>query len=472
MFRKRALEQLQSPEQLDQLLQVVSRRSWIPLATVGFGLVLALAWSIFGQIPISVEGNGILVYPRQVVSFQAPASGQLVALEVQVGSLVEKGDVMGRINQPELAQRLDQERVRLAEIRARNDEMTSLRTRRADLQIEAIERKRRLLEARIESSTRMAEAQKSKNERYITNQRQKIERLKGASQALGVALNQRLESYQQLRREGLSSDDALLQARQSFIDNQVRAAELELQIQEIELKQIDAENKYLERMDAVADLRFQLQELDIRLAEIKQQQVESSSDSALEIQELERNIARLEEELKTKGQVVSEYSGRILEVTGAAGQYVVAGQRLGAIEAENPAGQLVAAAYFDVADGKKINPDMHVRVTPATVSRERYGSIRAVVEGVSRFPVTTDAVTNVVGNAEVARMLTGGGGKIEVFSNLARNPDTPTGFQWTSGEGPRTSITAGTTVQARVTVEYRRPITFAIPILRHWSGID
>src|SRR5438132_6151705 len=58
IFRQQALEHLSTPEQLDQLLQVVNRKSWIPLATVAALLLLSLVWSISGEIPITADGLG------------------------------------------------------------------------------------------------------------------------------------------------------------------------------------------------------------------------------------------------------------------------------------------------------------------------------------------------------------------------------------------------------------------------------
>ncbi|MEB3358647.1 MAG: hypothetical protein VKK04_18115 [Synechococcales bacterium] len=63
LFRKESLERLSSPEQLDQLMQVVNPRSWIPLGALGGLLALGLVWSVFGRIPITVIGHGRLVYP-------------------------------------------------------------------------------------------------------------------------------------------------------------------------------------------------------------------------------------------------------------------------------------------------------------------------------------------------------------------------------------------------------------------------
>lgn len=73
IFRQESLERLSSPEQLDQLMQVVNAKSWIPLATVGSLVALAVIWSIFGRIPITATGKGTLVHPD-------PASKQLVNL--------------------------------------------------------------------------------------------------------------------------------------------------------------------------------------------------------------------------------------------------------------------------------------------------------------------------------------------------------------------------------------------------------
>jgi hypothetical protein len=63
IFRKESLERLSSPEQLDQLMQVVSPRSWLPLTALGCLVGFALLWSIFGRIPITATGQGVAVHP-------------------------------------------------------------------------------------------------------------------------------------------------------------------------------------------------------------------------------------------------------------------------------------------------------------------------------------------------------------------------------------------------------------------------
>ena len=58
LFRKKALEHISSPEQLDTLLEVLPRRSWLPLLVLGLAICGVLVWSVVGQIPIDVEAEG------------------------------------------------------------------------------------------------------------------------------------------------------------------------------------------------------------------------------------------------------------------------------------------------------------------------------------------------------------------------------------------------------------------------------
>ena len=470
MFQDKALEQLSSPEQLDQLMEVVNRRSWLPLWTIAGLIGAALIWSLFGQIPVTVEGTALLVHPRQIVSFQMPAAGQIVALNVKVGDLVERGQILAAINQPALEQNLALERQRLAELERRNLQVLPLRNQRTGLEKQSIERERALLAQRIEATGLTAEAQREKNASYFVQQRQGLENLIAVKQTMDETLRIRYEGYQTLREEGLVSDEAVLNVRQNYIDNQVQIADLGLQVNQSELSELQADEKYQQQMELVADLEFQLRGLEIRAAEIDQSRLESDSDTQLELQDVRGSIARYEEELRTSSRIVSEYSGRILEVTAAVGQIVSAGQRLGSMEAEDPDGKLVAVAYFEIADGKKIVPGMNVRVSPVTVERERYGNMVGTVASVSPFPVTTEAITNVVGNAEIAQTLAAGGIKIEVFCDLEVDTNSPTGYRWTSGAGPDTDVSAGTTGSVRATIEYLRPISLVIPIMRRWSG--
>ena len=123
-------------------------------------------------------------------------------------------------------------------------------------------------------------------------------------------------------------------------------------------------------------------------------------------------------------------------------------------------------------DGKKIQPGMKVEITPATVQRERFGSIVAVVNDVSPFPVTQEGVARIVGHAAIAQNLTEKGAQIQVSTQLQQDPSTFSGLRWSSSRGPQLKVSSGTTATVQVTIEERAPISFVLPIFSSWTGTN
>lgn len=73
LFRQEALERLSSPERLDELMHLVTFKSWLPLGTLGLFLGLGLLWSFLGRVPVTTSGRGVFVQ-------QSDDSPELVAL--------------------------------------------------------------------------------------------------------------------------------------------------------------------------------------------------------------------------------------------------------------------------------------------------------------------------------------------------------------------------------------------------------
>jgi HlyD family secretion protein len=320
---------------------------------------------------------------------------------------------MGEISQPALQQLLEQERARLVQQKERVSNVGVVRNRSNEVELDGIAR-----------------------------QRVSLEQLREAHARLEETLLERYESVRRLGEQGLAPHDAVIAARRAYLDNNLQLASIQVQVEQ----------------------------LNVREARLGQQDIEAESDAAVSIEEIERNIARYEAELKKGTEIVSSFDGRITELAAAVGQMLSVGERLGSMEIDDPHGELVALSFFDVADGKKLVPGMEIQVSPSTVQRERFGSVVGVIDRVSEFPVSTDAVSNTIGNREVAARITANGSRIEVYARTIRDERSPNGFKWTSGMGPERPVTAGTTLTARVTVERRRPITYVIPILRDWSG--
>jgi hypothetical protein len=261
LFRKKALERLTSPEQLDVLLTVTPVRAWLVLVALAGLVGVAVFWGITGTIPISVSGQGILVRGEGVDAIEAPASGQIVALTIEAGDIIGEGQIIAEL----------------------------------------------VLSEGGEATT-----------------------------------------------------------------------------------------------------------------------------------------------------IASPFGGRILEVRVSDGAYVQVGTTLASLEpVDEP---LEAILYVSPTDGKNIRQGMTVHLSPTTVKPEEYGFMLGQVKSVSQFPATSQGMLRVLGSEELVRELSSGGSPIEVRVELSPAEANPSGYEWTSPQGPPILIQSGTFVTGEIILRKVHPI--------------
>lgn len=471
LFRKEALERAATPEQLDQVIQVVNLNKWLPLVAICSLMTAGIAWSIFGRIPITVLGQGILVYPSKVVSFQSPIAGKLQTINVNVGKVIRIGDVLATIDQSELIKQLQLARAKRVQVQLLNQDASRVLQQRQDTDKQAQQQQRQSLQQSLVAVQKLTPILKKKGLDSIQRDRNNVQQRLQALKELVPTFKQRLDSRQQLLKQGAVSDDTVLQARQDYLNATAEINGAQSQLGQLDVKEADAQRQYLENLNSIKDLQAQLKQLDSKQASLAQQDLESWATRLKEIQEVERNIAQLELQLTDNSQIKSNYAGRILEISAIDGQVLQPGTRIGAIASQEQSAQLMSIAFFPIADGKKIQAGMQLQVTPTTVQRERFGGIIGTVSEVSAFPVTKEGALSVVGNPEVVEGLLSSGAPIQVTANLQADTSTFSGYKWSSSRGPEMKVTTGTTTSVRITVEERAPIAFIFPILKSWSGI-
>jgi HlyD family secretion protein len=106
LFRKAALERLASPERLDEMMRVTSPAAWLALAALGAILVILITWSVLGSISIKVHGRGILLRGEAVLDVTSGAYGRVAEIIVAENEVVREGEVVARLHQPELDERI------------------------------------------------------------------------------------------------------------------------------------------------------------------------------------------------------------------------------------------------------------------------------------------------------------------------------------------------------------------------------
>jgi HlyD family secretion protein len=475
LFRKKSLERLSSPEQLDQVVRVVKPQDWLPLIMLGVLVSVGILWSILGKLPMTVMGKGVLINPRKILELQSPISGQLQSLNVNDSECIEKDEILATLETSDLRQQLQKKQEKLAQLQQNNLENRLVRMQRTSLEKSAIASQQASLKQQLENAQALTPRLQTQGLEAIKQQRSSLEQQLRDAQELAPVFAQRLENRQKLIESGAIAQDTLLDAEREYRQALQSISNIQAQLQKLNLQEVQTQQQYLDNLNQISQLQAQFKVLATNNQRLEQENLENAQTRDQEIQDLEREITQLETQITDNSEIKSPQSGCIVELSATVGQVVQPGTPIGMMQMRGDEKEVldVGVIYFAVEDGKQVKPGMKILVTPDTVKRERFGSIVGEVVAVSPLPITREAAGVVVGNSQVAHQLIGSeGGKIQVMAKLYMNPATVSGYQWSSSQGPNTQLTLGTTVTAQVTVEETAPITFLLPILKEWSGIN
>jgi len=470
IFRERVSDRGVSPEHLDHLLPVVAVPAWVPLVSVGALIGCGLVWGVFGRLPVTVAGEGLLVHPRRVVPVQAPASGVLTTVDVRVGDRVQRGQVLGTIEQSELTAELEQLRLRRSVLASQDTAAIALQQRRTVQETRVFAQQRQELARRLAVGRQLVPEQHRQALAAWSQERSSLNETLSALVPLLPTLQRRVEERRRLLEKGAIAGDELLRAEQEWLQVREKIGQIEAKLAASTQRGVELQRTHQENLATLADLDRQLKELDSKQTVLAQDALAATADRRNLLLDTERQIRNLEVQLAGRSRIVSPYDGRILEVTLTPGQRVTPGARVVGLNAELPGSALTGTLYLPAREGKKVRPGLAVQVTPATVERARYGGIIGEVASVSPFPVTRQGAATSAGSPEALAGLAPGEPLIEVQVTL-RTAATVSGFAWSSSSGPPVRLSAGTPASARITLEEVPPIWFVLPLLRSASGV-
>lgn len=412
IFRKVALERLSSPEQLDQLMRITTPKGWVALISIGVLLACAVLWGIWGTIPDKIMGQGILMKSGGVFNIVSNSTGRVQNLYFDVDDIVYRGQVVARLEQPQVLDQIKSARAKLQELVEERDRITKFGTEEMKLEGESMVQQRQSLR------------------RTITNLEERIKWLKKKIENQKVIVEKGLITKQQL----INTQEELSSTRQNIREN-----------------------------------RTKLQQLSIKKVQLTNQQKEELAAIEQKINEAGRELEQLQDELNETAKVASPYTGRILEVSVDEGTLINRGKPLMSIELMGKEiKSLEAVLYFPPRDGKKIRLGMAAQVAPSTVKQERYGFIKGMVTYVSEFPSTTQGMMRVLQNEELIRTLSMGAAPIEVRADLIPDHRTPSGYKWSSSKGPPIEIHTGTLCTTTVIVSEQPPYNLVIPLFKKY----
>lgn len=414
LFRKNAIERLSSPDQLDLVMHVTSPRTWVALTALAILIAAAIVWGFIGSIPTRVTASGILIRPGGIFDVFVRQPGPITQVLVAEGDMVKAGQVVARVDQPELSQQIASQRTQVAELEQQDAALSAVATEDQSLRDDT----RALRQSQLNDTINF-------NKERIT------------------ALQDQLANEEQLLEKGLLTRQTLLQTRQALFAAQ----------------------------DLVQQSQSQLRQLPLDRLTTQSSSEQARVTRRLHINELKRSIGELQRQLDEASTVITPYSGRVVEVKLDRGALARQGASLLAIEVAGANEGLQAIVYVPPASGKQVLDGMEVQVSPTTIQREEFGFMIGKVTYVSEFPATNDGMMRVLSNPGLVQSLSSQGPPFAVYADLESNPAARDGYRWSSPKGEALSVNSGTLCDVTITVRERKPIELVIPTLRSYLGL-
>jgi HlyD family secretion protein len=413
LFRPAAMGRLSSPEQLDQLVGITRPADWLAVLVIALLLGVVLVWSVIGRVPTRASGEGILTSDAgRVIDAISAVSGRLASVEVAVGDRVTAGQVIAQLSQTETEQR---HRNAADVLREREGEYETLAA--------TIER---------ELATKAAN---------FAAQQSGLNQVLAAAEQRRAYLAQALEGVESLSARGF-------------------ATRRELEDRRGELNAIQ---------QRITDTRNDIQRLDAQKRENEAQRELDRLAAQFRVNEARRQMEQLAATLERDSRLTSPTEGQVIEIKVSRGAVLAVGTPVIAIETQGS--NLEAVIYIPAERGKTVQPGMEVRIEPATVKREEFGTMVGKVVSISGFPVTPEGMAAVLRNDALVRRFSRDSAPYAVLVQLERDSRAVSGYRWSSGSGPPLRLTTGTLARAEITTREQPPIELIVPILRRLSGI-
>lgn len=402
-----------APEELSRRILIVDAKGKFAVWTGGVLALTLLAWSIFGSVPEMVAGSGILVPPDGLMDVVSLGQGQVTELDISPGDVVYAGDIVARISMPELE--------------------TERQSILANLKNAKLWR-----EERVNYYEQTLDVQGKNNAEQIRHLKFRISYL----EEYFAFLNKHVEGLDKLER-GYISPKEVEDTRQHMQSVLTEINDSKQRIALIQAEELDLNSK------------SDQDELQSR---------ERETELALSLESVERK-------LKLFSRVRSPYDGVVVELGVERGDYVSPGSPMVTLRPlDSP---LEAALLFPVEAGKKIKPGMVAYVYPSTAAKEEFGCIYGLVSSVSEYPVSAESLMKSIGTKQLIATLMEQGVMLMARVSLLRDQQTPTGFKWSSSQGPEDStIEAGTVSTGSVVLRRSRPIDLVFPKFSSMLGLD
>jgi len=410
LFRKKALQKLVSPEQLDQLMVITTPTGWVAILAAALITGVAVLWGIHGNVPTRVYGEGILMKSGGLHSIVTETSGRVIAIDIEPGKNIASGTIIAKIGHHDLVKKIQIGESELETLLKDNNMVSRIRAEKARLKHKEAEQEIQFNQTQIEKSGTI-----------LSHLRRGHTHLK------------------ELEQKGLINLQKIFASEKEIVQ-----LEMDIRLCRDRIMVLEDEKIFINN-SLVRETLFEKEKFEM----------------------IQDNIKILKDELETGSRVLSRHSGKITTVLVETGDVVNKGDTVAILEASGlPGKDLEALIFVPALKGKKIKKGMTAHISPSTVRQEEYGFIHGSVTGVSEFPISLEQMQHLIKNESLAKEFFKSGAPIQVNIDLETDINTPSGFSWSSIKGPPVHIISGTMCTSKITVKNQAPITLVIPMIK------
>lgn len=126
--------------------------------------------------------------------------------------------------------------------------------------------------------------------------------------------------------------------------------------------------------------------------------------------------------------------------------------------------QPIVYGFVPLDNAQRIHDGLKVYVELTTVNPQEFGRLEGHIEKFTNIPLNDQNIYQIIPNNSLQKFLLGDM-KAPVLLEIVpeKDPKTPSGYKWTSGNGPPFKIDAGTTGNIKVVIDSVKPLYYVFP---------
>lgn len=412
LFRDKALQNLSSPEQLDMAVTLIPSAGWLGLLSLGLLTIVIVLWGFMGSLSYPQYGTGVLIRGERIHGIYSRGAGTVAAMNVTVGDYVEYGQIIGRIDMPQVI----------------ND-------------IAELKNKIKILQKEYEDVRELDEKYLGLIAKYYDSQTTSSKKQEEELKQISHWYEKFLTNAEEVKKQGIISDYSLHQHKKD----------------------------YTSVMNNLSDMRNNQLNYDAQKQNTDFNQRKDHFSRMENITQQIYNAQLKVDALISQSMIISYSSGYVQEVLSFQGDMIKENERVANLAEKNDQ-PLKAVLYFSTVDGKAISYGMEAQITPTFLQAEDFGAIKGLVMSTSPYPTSQEEINETFLNQSLTNAVlnVAGGSPYKIEIGLQTSSDTASGFQWTTSKGPSFAIKEGTLVSGAIITRSEKPINLVVQMFRRY----